>query len=78
MFRSDTFDKQKALELAKQREANREEMKTFMIDEMAKFHAILTPEQRNKTADLMKEKREKWGNGDKWKDGKRDGPGKRD
>lgn len=59
MFRSDTFDKQKALELAKQREADREEMRNFIIDEMAKFHAILTPEQRNKVADKLKEKREK-------------------
>jgi len=59
MFRSDTFDKQKALELAKQREADREEMRNFIIDEMAKFHAILTPEQRNKVSDKLKEKREK-------------------
>jgi Spy/CpxP family protein refolding chaperone len=73
MFRSDTFDKSKALDLAKQREANREEMRTFMIDELAKFHSILTPEQRNKAADLMKEKRENRSKfKDRWKDGKRD------
>lgn len=59
MFRSDTFDKQKALDLAKQREAEREEMRSFMIDEMAKFHSILTPDQRNKAADKLKEFREK-------------------
>jgi len=68
MFRSDTFDKQKALELAKQRDADREEMRGFMIDEMAKFHSILTSEQRNKAADKMKEFREKKGrHKDKWK-----------
>jgi periplasmic protein CpxP/Spy len=79
MFRGETFDKQKALDFAKQREANREEMRSFMVDEMAKFHSILTPEQRNKAADLMKEKREKRGkNKDKWNDGKRDGPGMRE
>lgn len=59
MFRSDTFDKQKALDFAKQRDAQREEMRSFMIDEMAKFHSILTPDQRNKAADKMKEFREK-------------------
>lgn len=79
MFRGDTFDKQKAQDFAKQREANREEMRTFMIDEMAKFHSILTPDQRNKAADLMKEKREKRGKfKDGMRDGKRDGPGMRD
>lgn len=59
MFRSDNFDRQKALEFAKQRDAEREEMRSFMIDEMAKFHSILTPDQRNKAADKMKEFREK-------------------
>lgn len=79
MFRGDTFDRQKALDFAKQREANREEMKTFMIDEMAKFHSILTPEQRNKAADLMKEKREKRSrNKDKWNNRNPDGPGMRE
>ena len=74
MFRQDTFDKQKALELAKERKAHMEEMSTFMIDEMAKFHAILTPDQRNKAADLLKEKREKSGKfRDGFKDGKRNG-----
>jgi Spy/CpxP family protein refolding chaperone len=59
MFRSDSFDKQKALDLAKQRDADRDEMRNFMVDELAKFHAILTPDQRNKAADKMKEFREK-------------------
>lgn len=59
MFRSDTFDKQKASDFAKLHEADREEMRSFMIDEMAKFHSILTPDQRNKAMDKMKEMREK-------------------
>ncbi len=59
MFRQDTFDKQKALEISKKHDADREEMKSFMIDEMAKFHGILTGDQRNKAADKMKEFREK-------------------
>lgn len=69
MFRSDTFDKNKALEFAKQRETKRDEMRSFMIDKMAKFHSILTPDQRNKAADKMKEFREKkMDRGGKWKD----------
>lgn len=59
LFRQDTFDKQKALEMAKKHDADRDEMKSFMIDEMAKFHSILTNEQRQKAADKMKEFREK-------------------
>lgn len=59
MFRSDTFDKQKALDLMKQHESKREEMKNFMLDEVAKFHSILTPDQRNKAVDKMKEFRQK-------------------
>jgi Spy/CpxP family protein refolding chaperone len=68
MFRSDNFDKQKALDLAKQRDAEREEMRSFFVEELAKFHSILTSEQRNKAADKMKEFRENRGkNKDKWK-----------
>lgn len=59
MFRGDTFDKQKALELAGKRDAQKEEMKNFMVEQTAKVHALLTPDQRNKAADKMKEMREK-------------------
>lgn len=69
MFRGDTFDKNKALEFAKQQDAKRDEMRSFMIDEMAKFHSILTPDQRNKAADKMKEFRDKkMDRGGMWKD----------
>lgn len=68
MFRSDNFDKTKALEMMKKHDAQRDEMKSFMVDEMAKFHSILTTEQRNKAADKMKEFREKRHEfKDKWK-----------
>lgn len=73
MFRSDTFDKQKALDMSKKHDAERDEMKSFMIDEMAKFHSILTSDQRNKAADKMKEFRgKKYDHKDKWnkEDGK--------
>ena len=67
MFRGDSFDKQKAIDLEKKRYQEREEMKTFMVDQLAKFHAILTTEQRNKAADKMKEFRErKHGNKKNW------------
>ena len=59
MFRGDTFDKQKALDMMKQQDAERDEMRSFMLDQTAKFHAILTPEQRNKAVDKMKEFHEK-------------------
>ena len=59
MFRSDTFDKQKALEMMKQHDAERDEMRNFMLDQTARFHSILTPEQRNKAVDKMKEFHEK-------------------
>jgi Spy/CpxP family protein refolding chaperone len=68
MFRSSTFDKQKALELTGKRDAEREEMKNFMIEQTAKVHAILTPDQRNKAADKMKEMRERKG---RHKDGRK-------
>ncbi|NOS86255.1 MAG: hypothetical protein HOP31_14030, partial [Ignavibacteria bacterium] len=55
MFRGDTFDKTKALELMKKHDSEREEMRKFMLDKTAKFHAILTPAQRNKAVDKMKE-----------------------
>lgn len=71
MFRSDYFDKQKALDLAKQHDAERDEMRSFFIEETAKFHAILTPDQRNKAADKMKEMREHKGKHGEDKDGRK-------
>jgi len=59
MFRSDNFDKTKALEMMKQHDSERDEMRSFMLDETAKFHAILTSDQRNKLADKVKEFRSK-------------------
>ncbi len=50
---------QKALDMMKQHDAKRDEMRSFMLDEVAKFHGILTPEQRNKAVDKMKEFRQK-------------------
>lgn len=59
LFRSNNFDKTKALEILKKNEAKRDEMQSFILDQTAKFHAILTPDQRNKAADKMKDFHEK-------------------
>lgn len=58
-FKQDKLDKQVLKDLAAKREANREEMKEFFMDELIKFHSILTPEQRLKAVEKMKEMREK-------------------
>jgi periplasmic protein CpxP/Spy len=55
MFRQDKLDKDAMKEAMKKHEADREAMKDFMLDELIKFHSILTSEQRNKAADKLKE-----------------------
>ena len=35
--------------------AQKEEMRRFMIGQLAKFHAILTPSQRKKLTEILKE-----------------------
>jgi len=55
MFKQDKLDKEKLMTLAKNHEADREEMKSFFLDELIKVHSILTPEQRTKAVEKMKE-----------------------
>jgi protein CpxP len=57
-FRQDNLDKATLNSIAEKRQADREEMKSFMEDELIKFHSILTPDQRNKVADKVKDMRE--------------------
>ena len=64
LFRQDNLDKQQLENLRKKHEADREEMKSFMEDELIKFHNILTSDQRNKVADKMKDMHDKFKNGD--------------
>lgn len=59
LFLSDKLDKAALEELHKKHEADREEMRSFFQDELIKFHAILTPSQRTKAVEIMKEKKEK-------------------
>lgn len=62
-FRQDKFDVAALDAMEQQREADRKEMRAFFKEELVKFHDILTPEQREKAADKMKEMREKIRNG---------------
>lgn len=58
-FKQDNLDKQTIKQLMSKHDADREEMKDFFIDEFVKFHALLTPEQRQKAIDKMHEMRDK-------------------
>lgn len=69
MFKSDKIDKSKIMEEMNRKEIQREEMKSFMIDKLIEFHSILTPEQRSKAVEFMKEMKEKFhGKKDKFRD----------
>ena len=59
-FKKDNMDKNKLKELDQKREQNMQEMKDFMTDKMIEFHDLLTPEQRIKAVDAMKEMKEKF------------------
>lgn len=53
LFKQSTLDKQAIQDLAAKRDKDREDMKNFMMDELVKFHDILTPDQRGKVADKI-------------------------
>ncbi len=59
-FKKDNLDKNKLRELDQKREQNMQENKDFMMDKIIEFHAILTPEQRTKAVDAMKEMKGKF------------------
>lgn len=61
IFKQDKIDKEQLNSLAKNREADREEMKNFFIDELVKVHDILTPDQRAKVIEKMKEMKGRFG-----------------
>jgi Spy/CpxP family protein refolding chaperone len=58
LFRQSTLTKQQLIDIHAKREQDREDMKSFMMDEVIKFHDLLTDQQRNKVADKMKDFRE--------------------
>ena len=59
LFKQDNLDKEQLMTLAKKHETNREEMKSFFMDELIKVHAVLTPEQRSKAVEKLKELKDK-------------------
>jgi periplasmic protein CpxP/Spy len=59
-IRSDKFDVNAVNQLFTAKEAKSRELRTFMIQEAAKFHAILTPEQREKIAKKMEERHQEY------------------
>lgn len=76
-FKKGTLDKNKLNELAVKKEKDREEMRNFMLDKLVEFHAMLTPEQRNKVIEEMKNVKEKFRPGNEPGDRHDRGPGDR-
>lgn len=71
-FRKDKMDKNTLKEIHQKNEKKHEEMKEFMLDKLIEFHDILTPDQRNKAIENMKDMKMKFHEGrDKFKDGPR-------
>jgi Spy/CpxP family protein refolding chaperone len=70
-FKQDNLDKKTLEDIEAKREANRTEMKGFFMDELIKFHDILTPDQRAKLVDKMNQMKEQHG---KWKHNKDNKP----
>ena len=63
LFKQDKLDKDQLMTLSKKQDTKREEMKSFFMDELIKVHSILTPDQRTKAVEKMrefKEKRKEW------------------
>jgi Spy/CpxP family protein refolding chaperone len=58
-FKQDKLDKETLKSIMKKRDAKNEEMRDFMLDELIKFHGILTPEQRTKAIEKMREMKQK-------------------
>jgi protein CpxP len=58
-FKQDKLDKETLKIIMQKRDAQREEMKDFMLDELIKFHDILTPEQRTKAVEKMQSMKDK-------------------
>jgi Spy/CpxP family protein refolding chaperone len=75
LFKSDNLDRKALTDLYQKHETDRQEMREFFTDELIKFHDLLTPAQRVKAIDKMKEMREKFKKGD-FKRHKGEGPPK--
>jgi len=74
LFRQDNISKQDLVDLQTKREKAHADMQSFMMDEIVKFHSVLTPDQRNQVADKIKDMRQHAGDWKKKHD-KDQGPG---
>jgi periplasmic protein CpxP/Spy len=59
LFKQNSISKDELKQLVQKRDLEREEMRDFYMDEFIKFHALLTPEQRQKAIDKMHEMKDK-------------------
>ena len=61
-FKQDKLDKETLKTIEQKNEADRQEMKDFFMDELVKFHDILTPDQRAQVVQKMEDikKDHKW------------------
>lgn len=64
LLRADTIDNAKLTALRKRHQAQRESMEALFVEKALELHKVLTPEQRNKAADLMEKHMKKF-SGDK-------------
>ncbi|MEO6696027.1 MAG: Spy/CpxP family protein refolding chaperone [Ignavibacteria bacterium] len=54
-FKKDNIDRNKLNELADKEDLDKQEMKNFIMDKIIEFHSILTPDQRSKAVESMKD-----------------------
>lgn len=59
-FANDKFDKSALTTVVKTHEKDLTDMPAFMINTIAEFHAILTPDQRKKVVELMEKHHSKF------------------
>lgn len=64
LLRADTIDTTKLTALRKRHQAQRESMEALFVEKALELHKVLTPEQRNKAADLLEKYMKKF-SGDK-------------
>lgn len=59
-FKKGSLDKNRLKEIHQKREADKEEMESFIMDKIIEFHGILTPEQRTQAANNMMNMKDKF------------------
>ncbi len=64
-FKQDKLDKETLKTIEQKHETDRQEMKDFFMDELIKFHDILTPDQRTQAVQKMQDMRKNHDSKDK-------------